>query len=223
MKRLVLVAAVAGALALAGTAAAALSPWTFVGPGVTCPVVSTYSNGVLHLEKNCATTTNASAGANITGVAGDTFTSASFTLANAAQCQGGSPRFNVVTSNGTFFLGCNNVTPTINANGTATYTFTAATIAAAGGQVPVPTGTISSASVLIDVQGSADLSGITFNGKAQVPTAQSAKNQCKHGGWKSFKNPSFKNQGQCVSWFNHHDGRGSDDHHGEQGKHGKHH
>ena len=64
-------------------------------------------------------------------------TSASFTLANASQCQGGSPRFNVVTNVTTFFLGCNNVTPTINANGTATYLFTAATIAAAGKQVPV--------------------------------------------------------------------------------------
>jgi hypothetical protein len=64
-------------------------------------------------------------------VNGQTFTSASFTLANASQCQGGSPRFNIVTNVMTFFLGCNNVTPTINANGTATYTFAAATIAAA--------------------------------------------------------------------------------------------
>jgi hypothetical protein len=63
---------------------------------------------------------NASAGATITGVSGQTFTSASFTLANATQCQGGSPRFNVVTNVTTFFLGCNNVTPTLNADGTAT-------------------------------------------------------------------------------------------------------
>jgi hypothetical protein len=27
-------------------------------------------------------------------------------------------------------------------------------------------------------------------------------NQCKKGGWKEFNNPSFKNQGQCVSYFN---------------------
>jgi len=56
--------------------------------GVRCPVVSTFTNGALHLE------------------------------------------FNVVTTIKTFFLGCNNLIPTINANGTATYTFTAATIAA---------------------------------------------------------------------------------------------
>jgi hypothetical protein len=138
-------------------------------------------------------------------VSGQTFTSASFTLANASQCQGGSPRFNVVTTDGTFFLGCNNVTPTINPDGTATYTFSAETIAAAGNQVPVPTGTITSVDVLIDVQGTADLSQITFNGQTQVPTVgPTSKAQCKHGGWKTFTSPSFKNQGQCVSWVEHH-------------------
>ena len=145
------------------------------------------------------------------------FTSASFTLANAGQCQGGSPRFNVVTNVMTYFLGCNNVIPVINGNGTVTYTFTAATIAAAGNQIPVPTGTISSVEVLIDAQGSADLSNIVFNGQTQVPVpptgSPTAKNQCMHGGWSSFTSPSFKNQGQCISWFNHHDGRGADDAH----------
>jgi hypothetical protein len=200
------------ALAFSGAAAAALAPWTFVGPGATCPVVSTFTNGVLHLEKNCITTTNASAGATISGFAGQTFSSASFTLANAAQCHGGSPRFNVVTSNGTFFLGCNNVIPTMNANGTATYTFTAATIAAAGNQVAVPTGTITSVDVLIDVQGTADLSNITFNGQLQVPVP-TGKDQCKHGGWKTFTSPPFKNQGQCIAWFNHQQHEQSKQHH----------
>jgi hypothetical protein len=211
MKKLIVGAVAAAALAAAGTAGAALAPWTFNGPGVTCPVVSTFANGVLHLEKNCTTATNASAGASISGVSGQTFSSASFTLASASQCQGGSPRFNVVTTAGTFFLGCNNVVPVVNANGTATYTFTAATIAAGGNQVPVPTGTIQSVDVLIDVQGSADLSGITVNGQSEVPTPETAKDQCKHGGWKTFTNPSFRNQGQCVSFFEHHNGRGHDD------------
>jgi hypothetical protein len=181
-----LVAAAAMAVA-AGTAAAALAPWTFVGSGATCPVTSTFSNGVLHLEKNCATTTNASAGASITGIAGQTLSSASFTLASASQCQGGSPRFNVVTTSGststTYFLGCNNVTPTINADGTATYAFTPATIAAAGNQVPFPAGTISTVDVLIDVQGTADLSTITVNGVTEVPvpttTSTSPARLCK--------------------------------------------
>lgn len=206
MKKLVLAATAVAALMLAASAAAALEPWTFVGTGATCAPTSTFSGGVLHLSKPCTTETNASAGATITGVSGQTFTSASFTLANTAQCQGGSPRFNVVTSAGTFFLGCNNVTPTVNADGTATYTFTAATIAAAGNQVPVPTGTISSVDVLIDVQGTADLSHITFNGQAEepAPTGPASKAACKHGGWKNFTSPKFKNQGQCVSWYEHH-------------------
>jgi hypothetical protein len=215
MRRLVFLAAAVAALALASTAAAALVPWTFVGTGASCPVVSTYSNGVLHLEKNCATTTNASAGASITGLDGQTFSSASFTLANASQCQGGSPRFNVASSNGTtYFLGCNNVTPTTNADGSVTYTFTPATIAAAGGQVAFPSGTIKTVDVLIDVQGTADVSQITVNGTAEVPVptghghghgnGHSSKNECKKGGWKSFSSPTFQNQGQCVSWFNHH-------------------
>ena len=206
MKKLISMAAVVAALTLAGTAAAALTPWTFVGAGVTCSPTSTFSGGVLHLSKPCTTATNASAGATVTGVSGQAFASASFTLANPAQCQGGSPRFNVVANGTTFFLGCNNVTPTINANGSATYTFTAATIAAAGNQVPVPAGTISAVDVLIDVQGTADLSNITFNGQAQnlVAGGPTSKAQCKKGGWKLFTDPSFKNQGQCVSWFNHH-------------------
>jgi hypothetical protein len=208
MKRLVLLSAVVAALALAGTAAAALVPWTFVDTGATCPVVSTFSNGVLHLEKNCATTTSASAGASITGLGNATFSSGSFTLASASQCQGGSPRFNVVTSNGTFFLGCNNVTPTTNSDGTATYTFTPATIAAGGNQVPVPSGTIQTVDVLIDVEGTADLSHIMVNGTTEVPvptvTGPTSKPQCKHGGWRTFTSPSFRNQGQCVSWYEHH-------------------
>jgi hypothetical protein len=201
MKRLLAVAAGVITLALAGTAAAALVPGVF-DPGNTHCVVSTFSNGVLHLEKNCSTATNAAAGADITGLEGQAFTSASFTLASAAQCQGGSPRFDVVTTTGLFFLGCNNVTPTTNANGSVTYTFTAATLAAAGNQVPFPTGTITAVDILIDVQGTADVSDITVNGVLQVPapTTPTSKDDCKNGGWQTFSNPSFKNQGDCVSF-----------------------
>lgn len=204
MKKFLIAAVAACALALAATAGAALEPGVF-DPGNTGCVTSTYSHGVLHLAKNCVSTTNASAGANITGLAGQTFQSASFTLASTSQCQGGSPRFNVFTTAGTFFLGCNNVTPTINADGTATYTFTAATLAAAGQQVPNPTGTITGVQVLIDQQGTADITQIVVNGVLQVPTptAPTSKNACKHGGWKHFSSPTFKNQGRCISYFNH--------------------
>jgi hypothetical protein len=27
-----------------------------------------------------------------------------------------------------------------------------------------------------------------------------SKDACKNGGWKTFNNPTFKNQGQCVSY-----------------------
>jgi hypothetical protein len=201
MKRGIAFAAVVLTLALAGTAAATLVPGVFDPGNTGCPV-ATFANGVLHLEKNCPTPTNAAAGADIIGLEGQTFTSGSFTLASTSQCQGGSPRFDVVTTDGLFFLGCNNVTPTINGNGTATYTFTAATIAAAGGQVPFPTGTIQAIDVLIDVQGVADLTNITVNGQLQVPapTTPTSKDQCKNGGWKNFTNPAFKNQGDCVSF-----------------------
>jgi hypothetical protein len=204
-KSFVAVIATIATLALAGVAAAALVPGVY-DPGHThCPT-ATYSNGVLHLAKPCVTTTNAAAGADITGAEGQTFQSASFTLANATQCQGGSPRFNVTTTTGTFFLGCNNVVGATNGDGTVTYTFTPATIAA-GGQ-PVPTGTIQSVSVLIDVQGTADLSNITFNGVAQtVTTTSHGKNivqtPCLNGGWKTFTSPTFKNQGQCVKYMVH--------------------
>ena len=201
MKKVLLAGVLVTALAFTASASAALVPGVF-DPGNTGCVEATFvkRTKTLHLEKNCPTATNAAAGAEVTGVAGQTFQSASFTLASASQCQGGSPRFNVVTSTGLFFLGCNNVTPTSNANGTVTYTFTAATLAAAGQQVPTPTGTVQSVSVLIDVQGIADLTNVTFNGKLQklAPGKGDVARACKKGGWKSFTNPAFKNQGQCV-------------------------
>jgi hypothetical protein len=174
-------AAVATMLVLAAAASAALAPGVYDPGNTGCPK-ATVSKGVLHLAKNCATSTDAAAGAEITGVAGQTFQSAEFTLASASQCQGGSPRFDIVTTTGIFFLGCNNVTPTINSDGTATYTFTAATLAAAGNQVPFPTGTITAADILIDVQGTADITKITVNGKREKPKPGQVKTKklCPH-------------------------------------------
>jgi hypothetical protein len=188
-------------------------------PGHTgCPS-SSFSNGVLHLAKNCVTTTNASAGASISGLDGQAFASASFTLANAGQCQGGSPRFNIGTTGGLFFLGCNNVTSTTNADGTVTYSFTPANLVP---QLPGNTvGTITSVDVVLDVQGAADVSNIAVNGQAQVPTTKTAKDQCKKGGWKTFTSPSFKNQGQCVSSFVHQAHAAAHAANASSGSHGK--
>jgi len=203
----VLVAAVSSFVLLlfSAVAGAALVPSVYDPGNTGCPV-STYSNGVLHLAKNCSTGTNAAAQASITGFTGATFTSASFTLASIGQCNGGSPRFNVYTNvQQPFFLGCNNVIPVVDpSTGAATYTFDAATIAAGGGQVPVPSGTISSVEIVLDAQGAADLTNIKFNGVLQVPEVKpvhpTSKNACKKGGWKTFTSPKFKNQGQCVSY-----------------------
>jgi len=208
MKKPMLILAAVAAMAFAGTAAAALVPGVYDPGNTDCPL-ATYASGILHLEKNCATATNAAAGADITGLDGQTFVTATFTLASAAQCQGGSPRFDIVTTATTFFLGCNNVLPTTNGDGTLTYVFDAATIAAGGAQVPFPTGTITGADVLLDVEGTADVSKIEVNGVVQVPTTTTGggptkKADCKKGGWKAFTNPSFKNQGRCIAYFNHH-------------------
>ena len=198
MKKIAIAAIIVAACAFAGTASAALVPSVF-DPGHTgCPV-ATAQNGWLHLEKNCATTTNAAAGADITGLTGQTFTSASFTLKSTTQCQGGSPRFDIVTTTGTFFLGCNNVTPVVSSDGTATYTFTPAALVAAG--LPVPVGTIKSADVLIDVQGVADVKNVTVNG-----IAQNLKKAHKHHG---------KAKG-------HDKDHGKGDKHGHHGHHGDH-
>ena len=33
-----------------------------------------------------------------------------------------------------------------------------------------------------------------------LPFPPTSKDQCKKNGWKSFNNPTFKNQGDCVSY-----------------------
>ena len=203
MRKIIIAVVAACSLAFAATAAATLVPGVY-DPGTTGCVSATYSHGVLHLAKNCVSSTNAAAGADITGVEGQTFQSASFTLKDASQCQGGSPRFDIVVGSTVYFLGCNNVTPTMNPDGSATYTFTPEALTAAG--LPVPTGAISAMDILIDIQGTADVSRIIVNGKLQKPaptTRASALSKCKDGKWKTYTDPKFKNQGQCVSHFSH--------------------
>lgn len=200
-----LVAAIAALsmLVFASVAAAALDPIVYDPDNAGC-IKATYAKKTLHLEKNCATTVNAAALAEITGVSGQTFQSAEFTLASATQCEGGSPRFLIITNTGSFPIGCNNVAPVVNENGTATYRFTPASFA----PVPLqtPTGTISQVLIILDVRGVADLTKIAFNGIAQKVAASNGKgiaSACKNGGFKTFTNPRFKNQGQCVKFLVH--------------------
>ena len=41
---------------------------------------------------------------------------------------------------------------------------------------------------------------IQITASAPVVGPPTTKDQCKDGGWKTFNNPSFKNQGDCVSY-----------------------
>jgi hypothetical protein len=57
--------------------------------------------------------------------------------------------------------------------------------------------------------GGATWSPVAFAGstdfafKTYVEPRPTSKQQCKKGGWRQFRNPSFKNQGQCVKFVNH--------------------
>jgi hypothetical protein len=207
MKKLLVAAVAACALVFAATAAATLEPGVFDPTNSGC-VSATYSHGVLHLVKNCTAGTpqfNSAAGADITGLDGQAFQSASFTLASASQCLGGSPRFDVSTTTGLFFLGCNNVTPTTNSDGSVTYSFTPANLIPADSSNTAAPGTITGLSLLIDQNGTADVTKIIVNGVLQkpLPKGLTAKKQCMKGGWKTSTSPKFKNQGQCIAYWNH--------------------
>lgn len=57
----------------------------------------------------------------------------------------------------------------------------------------------------------------SFKVEANVPavTPPTNKDQCKKDGWKTFNNPAFKNQGQCVEFVEHLKEKGKDHHEGE--------
>jgi hypothetical protein len=67
------------------------------------------------------------------------------------------------------------------------------------------------ATVIPELSNSSVLGNISATLSPALPTR---KAQCKKGGWKQFRNPSFKNQGQCVKYANHQGGKnnqGKDD------------
>ena len=49
---------------------------------------------------------------------------------------------------------------------------------------------------------------VTTSATSGVVSPPTSKEQCKNGGWQTFDNPSFPNQGQCVSFVNHQNGNG---------------
>jgi hypothetical protein len=59
----------------------------------------------------------------------------------------------------------------------------------------INTATNTVASTIFEVN---DPIGIAFLG----PSRPTSREQCKNGGWKTFISPTFKNQGDCVSYVN---------------------
>jgi hypothetical protein len=47
---------------------------------------------------------------------------------------------------------------------------------------------------------------VAFKLTASAPLVSppTSKDQCKNDGWKNFNNPTYKNQGQCIDYVNHH-------------------
>lgn len=46
--------------------------------------------------------------------------------------------------------------------------------------------------------------GVTFNDTTydfELGRTPASKDECKDGGWRTFDDPAFSNQGDCVSWF----------------------
>ena len=144
---------------------------------------------------------------------GQTFTSASFTLASAAQCQGGSPRFDVVTTTGTFFLGCNNVIPIDERQRHGDVHLQRCDDRRRRRPGAVPDRHDHSCRRPDRRSGQRrHLEHHVQRCRCRCPAAgPTSKDACKNGGWKTFSDPSFKNQGQCVAYANHHNGSGADD------------
>lgn len=218
----------AGAVFLASsvmpTAAATnytLTPFQYVGAAGDCGtgypagtpggVVAKWDNSMgnpapsLRLEKNVPTSDCSAAGATVNGVEGITLTELNFDV--KGYCGAGAPRFNVVTSdNVTHFFGCASGTATDMGNGWTHVVFDPSNPAQAF-PVIAPGTTVTSIELIQDEQGKTNLDNISINDQFIIgPNTPTNKEQCKKDGWQNLQNSSgqsFKNQGQCVSYFNH--------------------
>jgi hypothetical protein len=204
-------------LGMAGFASAQdafqLQPFEF-DPDNACDITAQWQDGAIVLAKNCPTVTNASAGIDIIsaleGGSISELTELNFEYQNGGHCGAGAPRFNVVVDGTTYFLGCTQGTHTDLGNGWTHVEFGPADFTAAG--IPV-TGTLEDLMIIFDegtdtptggtigTAGTVTLDNISVNGDVVGSSAKPAsKDDCKDGGWMTFQDPSFKNQGQCVSY-----------------------
>jgi hypothetical protein len=207
-----------------------VTPGTFVGtadqcggtPGTPGGVVARWDNSVgnpapsIYLAKTAPTTDCSAAGIDVNGVSGGTVSELNFDFKGV--CNGGSPRFDVVTTSGyTYFFGCNNVTPTDAGNGWQHVQFSPADAQSQLATNPPFTATtaVQSVQIVLDVQGSAYIDNVSVNNQViGAPSTPTTAEGCKKGGWQHLQDANgnaFKNQGQCVSYFNHQNGRGDDD------------
>lgn len=190
-----------------------LQPFEY-DPDNLCDVTAQWQDGTIVLEKNCPTATNAAAGVEIIsdleGGSIAELTELNFEYENGGHCGAGAPRFNVVVDGQTYFLGCTQGTHTDLGNGWTRVEYTVTDFTAAG--IPT-TGTLEDLYIIFDegtdtppggtigTPGSVTIDNISINGDVVGDSAKPmTKDECKEGGWKNFQDPSFKNQGECVSW-----------------------
>lgn len=215
--RAIVVAVSVVVLGAAGSAVAQgafqLQPFEF-DPDNLCDVTAQWQDGAIVLAKNCPTATNAAAGIDIIseleGGSISELTELNFEYQNGGHCGAGAPRFNVLVDGTYFFLGCTAGTHADLGNGWTHVEFTAADFAAAG--IPL-TGTLEDLMIIFDegtdtpaggtigTAGTVRLDNISVNGQVVGDSAKPVSmDDCKKGGWMNFQDPSFRNQGQCVSY-----------------------
>jgi hypothetical protein len=201
-----------------------LQPFVF-DPGNACPgIQAQWDNSTgnpapsVLLTKPCPTATNAASGIDILapsieGQPVSNLTELNFDYKTGEHCGAGAPRFNLQldqSGSQNAFLGCLGGTQTPTTNGYTHVEYSAAQIQAAvlaaGG---TPTSTLYDLYIIFDegtdtlglgTPGVVHLDNISVNGQVVgSPTSPTTKDECKNGGWQNF-NPTFKNQGDCVSF-----------------------
>jgi hypothetical protein len=205
-----------------------LTPFTFVGalgdcgtgyPAGTDTVVSKWDSTTgnptpsILLEKIGPTADCSAAGVEITtpliGGPATGVTELNFDYQNGGHCGAGAPRFNIVSGSKVAFLGCAGGTQTSAGPGWTHVEFNSADILAAEtGAGFLPTGSLTELQIIFDegtdtaggTPGIVNIDNVSLNGAVVgSPTSPQTKDDCKNGGWQNF-NPSFKNQGDCVSF-----------------------
>lgn len=161
-----------------------VNPGVFDPGNTGCPTAEWTSEG-LDLHKLCDSSTNAAAGADVVGFQGQVLTQLSFDIKNGSHVGAGSPRFDVVFSNGDFFIFSAHYAPvqTDLENGWTHYEFDAFTpycdFASAQPEGCGFGSEIEAMDVLLDEEGVAILRNISVNGlvmnSAQVSAAAKAQ------------------------------------------------